>query len=71
MAEPLTMPSSVVAAINYDPESHSLKVTYVSGLVYEYKDVPENVYKAMKIAGSKGRYLNFHIKGKYDFEKVN
>ena len=65
------MPSTVIAAINYDPDSLSLKVVYVSGMVYEYKGVPESVYKALKIAGSKGRYLNYNIKGKYDFEKVN
>ena len=64
------MPSSVVAAINYDPDSLSLKVVYVSGMVYEYKGVPESVYRELKMAGSKGRYLNYNIKGKYDYEKV-
>ena len=64
------MPSSVVAAINYDPDSLSLKVVYVSGMVYEYKGVPESVYRELKMAGSKGSYLNYNIKGKYDYEKV-
>jgi len=39
-------------------------------MVYDYKDVPEAVYLAMKSSGSKGIYLNKHIKGHYDFEKV-
>jgi hypothetical protein len=64
------MPSSVVAAIDYNTDSRSLKITYVSGMVYEYKEVPERIYKSLKIAGSKGRYLNYYIKGKYEFEKI-
>jgi uncharacterized Fe-S cluster-containing MiaB family protein len=64
------MPSSVVAAIKYDPETDTLRVIYVSGSVYDYKEVPEKVYKEMKGAFSKGEYLNKHIKPKYKFEKV-
>jgi hypothetical protein len=64
------MPSSVVAAIEYDAHSSILRVIYVSGMVYDYKNVPEEVYKAMKTAFSKGTFLNQHIKGKFPFEKV-
>lgn len=64
------MPSSVVAAIKYDPDTYTLRVIYVSGSVYDYKEVPEKVYKEMKEAFSKGEYLNKHIKPKYKFEKV-
>ncbi len=64
------MPSSVVAAIKYDALTSKLRVRYVSGVVYDYKDVPEVVYTAMKAAFSKGEFLNLNIKGKYEFEKV-
>jgi len=50
------MPSSVVASIQYNASSSTLRVTYVSGIVYDYKNVPEEVYAAMKIAFSK-RYI--------------
>jgi len=63
------MPSAVVAAIKYDRQSSTLTVLYVSGLVYDYKNVPEKVYEAMKASFSKGAFLNQHIKGKYPFEK--
>jgi hypothetical protein len=65
------MPSSVVAKIYYDADTHILKVIYVSGMVYEYKDVPEEVFNAFKTSGSKGTYLNRHIKGHYAFKKVS
>jgi hypothetical protein len=64
------MPSSVVARIKYDNLSHTLRVIFVSGMVYEYKNVPEQIYSAMKMAFSKGTFLNKHIKGKYGFKKV-
>jgi hypothetical protein len=64
------MPSSVVKAIKYDAPSHTLRVVYVSGNIYDYRDVPEKVYEKMRAAGSKGEFLNTKIKGHYSFQKV-
>jgi hypothetical protein len=64
------MPSSVVAATTYDPVKEVLRVIYVSGNVYDYKHVPEKIFKDMKAATSKGIFLNKHIKGKYEYERV-
>jgi len=64
------MPSTVVAEISYDKPSHTLRVIYASGMIYEYKNVPEQIYADMKTAFSKGIFLNKHIKGKYEFVKV-
>ena len=65
------MPSSVVAAMKYDSHTSTLRIIFVSGIVYDYKNVPEKVFKAMKAASSKGTFLNTQIKGKYEFEKIN
>ena len=65
------MPSTVIASMAYDPETQTLTVTYVSGYVYNYKNVPQDEYELMKSSGAKGIYLNKNIKGKYPFEKVN
>lgn len=64
------MPSSVVAAIRYEPDTYTLRVIYVSGSVYDYKEVPEKVFKEMKAASSKGEFLNKRIKPNYEFEKI-
>jgi hypothetical protein len=64
------MPSSVVATMKYDPETCTLRVTYVSGHVYDYKHVPPPVYEKMKNASSKGVFLNKVIKTGFDFEKI-
>ncbi|WP_143305116.1 KTSC domain-containing protein [Chitinophaga vietnamensis] len=64
------MPSSVVAHMQYDSNTRTLRIIFVSGMVYDYKNVPEAVYLAMKQAGSKGTYLNKYIKGHYSFKKI-
>jgi KTSC domain-containing protein len=64
------MPSSVVARFSYDPVKSILKVIYTSGAIYEYEDVPEDVYKAMKSSFSKGTFLNIEIKGRYNYKKL-
>jgi len=64
------MPSSVVGEIKYDKLSHTLRIIYVSGMIYDYKNVPEQIYIAMKTAFSKGTFLNQYIKGKFEFERV-
>lgn len=64
------MPSTVISAMGYDPETKTLTIAYVSGQAYVYRDVPETVYKELKASKIKGRYLRFFVKDKYAFEKV-
>lgn len=64
------MPSSVISTIRYDAYTSVLTIIFVSGAVYNYRDVPEVIYQAMKKAISKGTFFNKHIKDKYDFEKA-
>jgi hypothetical protein len=64
------MPSTVILNFLYDADNCILKIVFVSGIIYAYKDVPENIYLAMKASRSKGIYFNQHIKGKYEFERV-
>jgi hypothetical protein len=65
------MPSSVISYMHYYPDSATLRIGYVSGMVYDYKNVPERVYISMKKSFSKGTFLNRYIKDKYPFEKIN
>ena len=65
------MPSTVISNMDYDTQTGTLRVTYVSGQTYLYKNVPEKVYKELKTSRVKGRYLQFFVKDKYDFEKLS
>ena len=64
------MPSTVISSFHYDKVKHQLTVIFVSGTVYIYKKVPEEVYEEMKAAFSKGVFLNERIKGTYKYEKA-
>lgn len=65
------MPSSVIASYQYDAVAHQLKVIFLSGVIYVYKDVPESVYIKMKNTTSKGKFLNNYIKGKFEFTRLD
>jgi KTSC domain-containing protein len=64
------MPSSVISSIHYDIASSRLRIIFVSGSIYDYINVPGEIYNALKKSGSKGTYLNRHIKGHFDFKKL-
>ncbi|MGV3704548.1 MAG: KTSC domain-containing protein [Arcticibacter sp.] len=65
------MPSSVIASYHYNPDTQTLKVVFVSGMIYEYLEVPESVIAEMKAFQSKGTFLNKRIKGSYTYRKVS
>lgn len=64
------MPSAVISRYHYDAARQVLRIVYVSGLTYEYREVPPQVYEEFRAAYSKGRFLNAVIKKYYDAVKV-
>ena len=62
--------SSNIAAIGYNEDTKELYVRFSSGAVYIYQDVQEEVYQEFLDASSKGKYLNEHIKGVYQYAKA-
>lgn len=59
--------SSVIDAIGY---SHVLEIRFESGHIYQYYNVPEEVYNAMLTAPSKGKYFNESIRGKFSYQEI-
>jgi len=64
------MPSTVIDHFIYHSDSKILTITFLSGNIYEYLNVPERLYLSMKKAKSKGRFFNLYIKEKYSFKKL-
>ena len=64
------MPSSVIAYMHYNETSQTLVIGFVTGVAYEYKHVPHATYQALKNAKSKGTYLNKHIKGSFEYNRI-
>lgn len=62
--------SSTVAEVGYDTVTMTLEVAFQNGTVYQYFDVPENVYHELMSAESVGKFLHAHIKNNYRYTKV-
>jgi hypothetical protein len=59
------MPSSVIRHYSYDPSQRSLDLVFVSGRRYRYHEVPEQTYRSMQRAFSKGEFFNAHIRDQF------
>ncbi len=64
------MPSTAINDHDYDAELRQLAVTFITGRVYVYFDVPLDVADAFEHASSKGAYFNRHIRDRYAFREV-
>lgn len=59
------MPSSVVRAFAYDGDHRILTITFVSGRVYAYQDVPADIADGLRLAFAKGEYFNKAIRHRF------
>lgn len=62
--------SSNLASIGYDAENEILEVQFNHGGVYQYFDVPQNVYEELMNADSHGVYFSANIRNDYQYEKM-
>ncbi len=69
--ELIPVSSRNIAAIGYDSRNMALQVLFLSGGLYEYYQVSENIFNDFKNAGSKGTFFDQNIKkGGYSFRKL-
>jgi hypothetical protein len=64
------MPSTLIRAFSYDDAASTLEVTFVSGAIYHYFDVPADVAQGMRQAFAKGEFFNRHVRGRYRFARA-
>ena len=62
--------SSNIATIGYNSNSLTLEVEFLNNSIYQYFDVPQNVYDDLMKASSHGQYLAQNIKGNYRYSRV-
>jgi KTSC domain len=63
--------SSNLASVGYDAENEILEIEFNHGGVYQYFDVPENIYESLMNADSLGQYFDRNIKkAGYEFQKM-
>ncbi len=64
------MPSSVIKYIAYNEDERTLKITFQTGAVYSYYNVPPALHFGLTAARSKGRYFNRMIAGRFPFKRL-
>lgn len=62
--------SSNIRKTEYDTETKDLIVEFSSGLRYEYKNVPHNLYTQFRKAESQGKFFTTEISKKFDYKKL-
>lgn len=72
MKGPLTieLASSLLSKATYNYPFGILTLEFVSGKVYEYKDVPITVFTELILAASAGQYFHANIKDKFEYKEV-
>ena len=65
----LPVSSSMAKSIGYDPFQSILEIEFTSGEVWQYLNVPHEVYKDM-LTFSIGKYFKAFINDKYEERRV-
>lgn len=59
--------SSVIHSVDYNEQTKTLVIKFVSGSTYRYKHVPEEYYLGFLSASSKGQFFNDYIKDRFPY----
>lgn len=62
--------SSMIRSVGYDKRHSLLEIEFASGKIYQYEAVPEEVYRGLMSAGSKGRYFEEQINGRFRYSRI-
>jgi hypothetical protein len=62
--------SSNLRAVDYNPLTLTLTIQFRGGRVYEYYNVPQNIFDGLLAASSKGKYHHRHIKERYRYCRI-
>jgi hypothetical protein len=64
--EMISVRSSAITAVGYDPTTHRMKITFQQGKTYDFCGVPAEVYQGLMSANSPGSYYDQVIRGRYE-----
>lgn len=62
--------SSNLVRTEYDTETKKLITEFKNGALYEYDDVPHDIYVKFRISESQGKYFNSEISKKFKYKKL-
>jgi KTSC domain len=63
--------SSMIKSMGYDAKSKMLEIEFLStGQIWQYYEVPKELWQKFKAAGSLGRFWHQYIKDEYEEARV-
>lgn len=62
--------SSNIKKASYDINTKKLKVTFGNNSIYEYDDIPHEIFSEFNLSESQGKYFNKNISKKYTYKKI-
>ncbi len=65
-----TVDSSMIHAVGYDPKEQCLEVVFNNGKVYQYFEIPQEIYDGLMEASSKGSYMRSFVIDCYPYQKL-
>lgn len=62
--------SSNISSVGYDAASETLEVEFTNSSIYQYYNVPSNLFEQLMLSSSKGQFLNTYIRAQYPYSRV-
>ena len=62
--------STNIKKTEYDTESKKLLVTFNNGALYEYDEVPRQLYTQFRMTESQGKFFSTKISKNYKYKKI-
>lgn len=62
--------SSNIKKTEYDTETKNLLVTFNNGALYEYQEVPHQLYTQFRMSESQGKFFSSKIARTFKYKKV-
>jgi hypothetical protein len=62
--------STNIKKTEYDTESKKLLVTFNNGALYEYEEVPHQLYTQFRMTESQGKFFSTKISKNYKYKKI-
>lgn len=66
----INVTSSNLSRIRYDERTSTLEIEFNGGRVYQYFDVPLQIFEGLRDADSHGKFFHAQIKGHFRYARV-
>ena len=66
----INVSSTNLSRVRYDDNKNILEIDFQGGRVYQFFDLPKQVFEGLLNAESKGKFFHEQIKGHYRYARV-